>query len=336
MEALLSAEDLPRYFDYLDRFRDHRILVVGDIMVDQFIWGRVDRISPEAPVPVVCVTDESFRLGGATNVVNNVRALGGMASVSGVVGRDEMGRMALRMLENHGVDAAGVVLSEHQRTTIKTRIIAHSQQVVRVDREDAVDISPEVRDKMLEYLAKVIPEVDGVVLSDYNKGVMVEGLVSEVIRLCRDHGVKCAVDPKVARIGYYKSCTVITPNHIEASRATGISLRSEGDMKRIATALRELLDPEAVLITYGEKGMVLLGSDSSELRHIDAVARSVYDVTGAGDTVISTLILALASGATMLEAAVLSNFAAGVAVGKVGTATVTIDEIKRELRIYTS
>jgi len=336
MESILTEVDVPRYLALLDQFSSLRILVMGDIMVDQFIWGRVERISPEAPVPVVRVTDESFRLGGSANVVNNIRALGGKVAIAGIVGYDEMGKLVLRMLEEHNVDAGGIIISTSQRTSLKTRIIAHSQQVVRVDREDVKDIDEDMQNRVIDYVRRTISKVDGVVLSDYDKGLMTEGLVREIIELCKQHHVICAVDPKVKRIRYYRGCTIITPNHHEAAQATGIPIASMADMQRAGQALLTMVSPEAVLITYGEKGMVLFGKASEDMHHIDTVARAVFDVTGAGDTAISTLILALAAGASMYDAAVLANFAAGIVVGKVGTATVSIEEIKRELKLYVS
>lgn len=330
---MLGRGDLPLFRTILSRFKGKSILVIGDIMVDQYIWGKVNRISPEAPVPVVWVNTESIRLGGASNVANNIYELGGHVYIAGVVGDDEMGKTVTKLLRDRGVEVQGIVVNPNAKTTLKTRIIAHNQQVVRVDREDVQELSGNPMDQMLTWIKQNLPAMDGVIISDYAKGVVSRTLAQEVISYCKEHDKVCAVDPKVPHIMYYQGCTVLTPNHHEAGQATGIPILTMEDMKHAGGKLLESLKADAVLVTFGEKGMVLF-NEENVMTHIDTVARAVYDVTGAGDTVISTLTMALACDATMINAAILSNFAAGVVVGKIGTATVQVREIIRALTSF--
>lgn len=326
----LTAREKKRLQELLSSFSKAHILVVGDFILDQFVWGSVNRISPEAPVPVVNVQRESYMPGGALNVANNVRTLGGTVYPCGVVGRDLEGRMLVKAMRREGIETEGVVYDNGRRTSLKTRVIAHSQQVVRFDREKSEEISAEDLSKILRFIGKKMPSIDVIIVEDYGKGVIQPRLLREVVRLAKRHKKPVLVDPKEKNFPYYKGVTAVTPNRKEAYGAiengrshAGLGLREVG--RRIMAKLR----CEAVLITLGEDGMALVEKDA--MTHIPTVAREVYDVSGAGDTVISTLALALASGARMSEASVIANIAAGIVVGKLGTATVTPEELSRSI-----
>ncbi|MEE9614111.1 MAG: D-glycero-beta-D-manno-heptose-7-phosphate kinase [Thermodesulfobacteriota bacterium] len=307
------------------RFKKARVLVIGDLIVDHFIWGKVGRISPEAPVPVVEVTDESILLGGSANVAGNINSLGGVCAVVGVVGGDGNGRRLVKKLKAGGMATGGVVVDPRRPTTIKTRVIAHSQQVVRFDRESKKTLGPAVTKKVLSHIKKAVRSTDVVLISDYSKGLVTKDLVGEVVGLSRRLKKPVVVDPKVEHFDYYSGVTAITPNNREASLASAIEIADGRSLKRAGKALMDRVDCEALLITRGEHGMSLFENGSET--HIPTVAREVFDVSGAGDTVIGVFALALASGASFKEAAVLANFAAGVVVGKVGTATVGPSEL---------
>ncbi len=313
------------------KFKNARVLVIGDLMVDEYIWGSVSRISPEAPVPVVSVTSESLRLGGAGNVVNNIYTLGGKVWIGGVVGNDEMGRKVIQDLQKMGVDTRTVAVEQDWVTTVKTRIIAHHQQVVRYDREVVRVIRPEALKKVLSVMEDRIREFDAVLISDYGKGVICPELVERVRSLTLGKGKILAVDPKVKNFPLFQKVTVITPNHHEAAQAAGRWIQTEEDMVSVGRHLLGQLQAQSVLITRGEKGMTLF-EENGEITNIPAVAKEVFDVTGAGDTVISVLTLALSVGASLKEAAVLSNHAAGIVVGEVGTATLKASELEDAIR----
>ncbi|MBN1296629.1 D-glycero-beta-D-manno-heptose-7-phosphate kinase [bacterium] len=318
---------------YCDQLTGRNILVVGDIMVDEYIWGEVQRISPEAPVPVVRVKQETSRLGGAANVVNNLRSLEANVALVGVVGKDDLGDRVIRYLDNLSVDSSGIVQAETFQTIRKSRIVAHNQQVVRVDRENTAAMTTEIEQSMMDACRVKLASVDAVVISDYAKGAITPGLAREVIRMAREAKKICAVDPKVRNIANYKYCTVITPNHIEAMQIAGLEMGEPDVIERAGKHLLASLSTDAVLITCGEQGMALFEKDKP-MEMIETVAKSVYDVTGAGDTAISALTLALASRIPVKESAILANFAAGVVVGKFGTATASIDEIKKAMQHY--
>src|SRR3989338_286353 len=311
----------------LNDFKKARVLVIGDLVMDHFIWGKVRRISPEAPVPVVEVNSESLMLGGAANVVNNIHSLGGKVLVCGVVGKDDMGKNLMRELRLKGIVSDGVIVEERRPTSVKTRVIAHSQQVVRFDREKKDKIHLDTMKGIMDYIKEKIRFVDAIVISDYAKGVISEELVEEVISLAKKKGKPVAVDPKVSHFDFYKYATIVTPNNDEASKASGIEIENEAGLLRAGEVLLNKLGSDAVLITRGEHGMSLF-ENNGEITHIPTVAKEVYDVSGAGDTVIGTVALSMASGASLKEAAVISNFAAGIVVGKIGTATVTPKELK--------
>lgn len=306
-------------------------MVIGDLMVDEYIWGNVSRVSPEAPVPVVSVTSESLRLGGAGNVVNNIHTLGGKVLLAGIVGNDEMGRKVIHDLHKMGLETKGVIVEPERVTTVKTRIIAQHQQVVRYDREITRPIHPENIQQILSLLEGGINELDAVLVSDYGKGVICEPLMERVRSLTQRAGKILTVDPKVKNFPFFREVTIITPNHYEAAEATGRWIMSEEDLMTVGRTLLQRLQVQSVLITRGEKGMTLF-QHNGEVIHIPTMAKEVYDVTGAGDTVISVLTLAMAGGATAKEAAILSNIAAGIVVGEIGTATIKASELEDAVR----
>jgi len=313
--------------EMLNRFKDATVLVVGDIILDEFIWGKVDRISPEAPVPVVTVNKETQLLGGAANVVNNIRSLGGRVFLSGLVGGDERGRKILSLLEEKGVPIGGVLIDPRRPTTAKTRIVAHSQQVVRFDREDRALISQGYADSLVSYVRDTMSHADTVVIADYGKGVVTEQLVQAVTHISKHQRKAVLLDPKINRFHLYRSITVVTPNSQEASLASGIEIVDERSLKEAGDRLLDRFNCQVVLVTRGEDGMALF-ERGKETILVPTAAREVFDVTGAGDTVIAIMALVLAAGASFGEAAVMANYAAGIVVGKVGTATVTPDELK--------
>lgn len=310
----------------LAQVRGRRVLVAGDVMLDEFLWGSVSRISPEAPVPVVKVTRQSFHLGGAGNVACNVRALGGQAVVVGVVGGDPAGERIRQGLAQAGVEDGLAVADGDRPTTVKTRIIAQQQQVVRADRELADDVPARLEAALIDKLRAALPGCAAVVLSDYQKGVVTARVMKALVPLARRHGVPVLVDPKVGHFALYKKVTLVTPNQLEAEQATGRPIRGDEDLRAVGARILRMLGCDAVLVTRGEHGMALFPREGRPTL-IPTAAREVYDVTGAGDTVIATLALGLAAGASLPQAAVLANHAAGVVVGKVGTATAAPEEV---------
>jgi len=315
---------------YLKRFGRANVLVVGDVILDHYIWGHVHRVSPEAPVPVVHVKSESLSLGGAANVFKNLISLGGQADLCGVIGTDESGRSFLQELASYRRNRGGIAIDAKRPTTRKTRIIAHNQQIVRYDVEEPELLSPSIERKILRYVGSRLPEVTCLVISDYDKGVITPSLMTHLRSLAASHGVPIVVDPKVKHFEYYSDVTVITPNHVEAYQAAGLLATSNHPIDEVGPLLRKRLNCKAVLVTRGEHGMSLFEENQAHW-HIPAMARQVYDVTGAGDTVVSTLALAISAGASIREAAVLANRAAGVVVGLLGTASVTPTQLKEAL-----
>jgi D-beta-D-heptose 7-phosphate kinase/D-beta-D-heptose 1-phosphate adenosyltransferase len=328
---MISKKESKRLTAYIDRFPTTRVLIVGDIVLDHYIWGKVTRISPEAPVPVVNVTRENFLLGGAANVANNIQALGGAVSVCGVIGRDEAGKQLFHLLNKQGISTNGIIVDPARPTTIKTRVIAHSQQVVRFDRETKERIEQDTHRRIFDHVGRQVKEgLDAIVLSDYCKGMVTSDLVRDIVKLARKHKVIVCVDPKVSHFGMYNGVTILTPNINEASLGSKIEIDNERSLLKAGTLLLKRLKCEAVLITRGEQGMSLF-EHGGRVTHIPTVAREVFDVTGAGDTVISTLTLGMAAGASMVDAARISNYAAGIVVGVVGTAIVKPDELKQRI-----
>lgn len=324
MHSLLSYK---KGLSIINSFKNANVLVLGDLIMDHFIWGKVRRISPEAPVPIVEVNSESLMLGGAANVANNIHSLCGKVLVCGVIGKDETGKNIVHELTSKGISANGVVVENNRPTSVKTRVIAHSQQVVRFDRENRDNIHVDTMKIIIDYMKQELNSIDIIVISDYSKGVISDELVKEVITIARKSGTPVAVDPKVSHFDFYKYATIVTPNNDEASDASGVDIKDNASLLRAGEVLLNKLGSDAILITRGEHGMSLF-ENTDEITNIPTVAKEVYDVSGAGDTVIGTVSLAIASGASFKEAAVLSNFAAGIVVGKIGTATVTPEELK--------
>jgi D-beta-D-heptose 7-phosphate kinase/D-beta-D-heptose 1-phosphate adenosyltransferase len=311
----------PRARDLFDRMRTRRVLVVGDVMIDEWVWGNVSRISPEAPVPVVQVSGHSFTLGGAGNVACNLRAIGARVGFAAVVGNDAEGRRASDILDELGVDRSAMVTVDDRPTTRKTRIVAHSQQVVRSDWESSEALSPADRMRLAANVARVAASYDAVILSDYAKGVFSRDIVEAA------QGARiAAADPKPMNMELFKGVTCVAPNAQEAASASGVRIIDEISLERAGSILLERLACRYVVITRGEQGMALFGSRGERML-VPAVARTVYDVSGAGDTVIAVLTLALAADAPIELALQLANFAAGAVVEKLGTATASPDEI---------
>ncbi len=326
-----AKTDSKRLLGYLDRFSQTRILVVGDVMLDHYIWGTVSRISPEAPVPVVHVTKESLLLGGTTNVVNNIHSLGGRVSACGVIGHDDAGKQLVHLLRSKAIDTDGLIVEDSRPTTIKTRIIAHSQQVVRFDREAKEGISRETHRKIFDIVKQKVEQgLDAIVLSDYCKGVITKKLVRDIVTLAKKKNIIVSVDPKINHFGIYSGVTILTPNTKEASIGSNIEIEDDKTLLKAGGLLLKRLLCNAVLITRGEHGMSLF-ERNGRVTHIPTMARDVFDVTGAGDTVISALTLAMAAGAGMVDAARIANFAAGIVVGVVGTETVNPEELKGKI-----
>ena len=314
-----------RASEILRLLHDRYILVLGDVMLDEFVWGDVTRISPEAPVPVVDVRRESVHLGGAANVLANLIGLGSRGSVVGVVGKDGSGERLQTELRELGSHDDCLIVDDSRRSTTKTRIIAHSQLVVRADRESRVPVPSRIEDQIIACLKEALKQADAFVVSDYDKGVVTPRILAEILPVAYEQ-VPVLIDPKLRNFNLYRPATLVTPNHLEALRMSDSEDHSDDGSHAAAKIIREKLGCDAVLITRGDRGMMLLEGDGGPV-YVETAAREVYDVTGAGDTVIAALAGALASGATMLEAATLANHAAGIVVGKVGTATASADEL---------
>ena len=326
-----------RFLELIDRFAGKRMLAIGDLMLDEFIWGRVSRISPEAPVPVVNVTGESYYPGGVANVARNLREFTEETSVAGITGADARGRQLVELLAEAGIRTDGVIQDAGVLTTVKTRVIARNQQVVRVDRERKIALTAEQQAHVCRYLERGIAEADGIVVADYGKGFLTQPLADEICRLARRHGKVLAVDPHPHTALIWSGVTAIKPNRTEAFLAAGRPVAEPIEPvcrdSALIDASRRLLESwqsESLLVTLGEQGMLLLQRHAEPL-HLPARAREVFDVSGAGDTAIAVLTLGLVAGGTAAEAAELANRASGIVVGKVGTATLTPLELRASL-----
>ncbi len=306
------------------------LLVIGDLMLDEYLWGKTERISPEAPLQVVDVTREELRLGGAGNVVNNLVSLGCRVSVCSVIGADDNGTVLRHVFTGMGVDTDGLYEDPMRATSKKTRVLASNQQIVRIDRETKQPVSSEFEDRICAYLREKGPSFRAILVSDYAKGVLTERLLAEIIGIARALHIPVLVDPKGNDFGKYGGATILTPNRREAEIASGVAITGEESLVRAAKTLLDRVDLEALLITRSEEGMSLFLRDGT-VTHIPTTAREVFDVTGAGDTVLSMFSLALAGGRMFADAAMLANIAAGIAVGKVGTSTVSPREIVEEV-----
>jgi D-beta-D-heptose 7-phosphate kinase/D-beta-D-heptose 1-phosphate adenosyltransferase len=305
----------------ISRFSSSGVLIIGDLMVDRYIWGTVERISPEAPVPVIEVANDTMLLGGASNVAHNIISLGGRVFVTGVIGLDEMGNALKIILREKGINTEGLIEDNNRPTTVKTRIYAHDQQVVRYDREMKSDIGRTTRARLLEYVKSCLPKIKAIILSDYSKGIITGSLIRNLIQLTRSK-VFTAVDPKIGHFDYYKGVDLVTPNLSEASFGSGIKITDEASLRKAGELLIKKLQSRAILITRGNKGMTLF-ERNKKITHIPTLAKEVYDVTGAGDTVIAVMTLSHSAGASLKESAVLANHAAGIVVGRHGSSVVT-------------
>jgi len=310
----------------LKEFSRCSIAVLGDVMLDEFCWGKVDRISPEAPVLIVQVKTETWRPGGAANVASNLVALGAKAHIFGIVGDDGAGRRLNEALISDKIGTAGLIVDSGRRTSVKTRILGQNQQMIRVDRENTENIDYERQKAILTTMLDMTAELDGVIISDYAKGVVVEDLFKEVVARFRKLGKFIAVDPKLKNFPMYKKPTIITPNTKEAESALGRIFETEEDVMKGGLDLLKNSSADAILITRSEHGMSLFEKGKTPVT-IPTRAIKVFDVTGAGDTVIGTFSLGLAAGCTMQQAAEIANLAAGVVVGIVGTASASIEQI---------
>lgn len=315
----------------ISKFDRCNILVVGDLMVDEYLWGDVERISPEAPVQVVTIKDEDFSLGGSGNVVNNVVALGAKVSAVGVIGTGRDGQLLLNKLNELGVDVAGIFQDSNRPTTRKTRIIASNQHVLRIDRETKESISEPIFEEIAKYLEDKIPDVDVVLISDYGKGLITEALMARLIAAAQKHKKITIADPKGLDFSKYSGVSLITPNKKEAALASGIEVVDETTLIEAGNKILQRVGIDKLLITCGKDGMVLFDRNKAPYK-IRAETRQVYDVSGAGDTVLAVLGLSVASGISFEDGAVLANTSAGIVVGKVGTATVSRQELSSALK----
>jgi len=319
-----------RLTDLLAGMNGKRVAVVGDLMLDRYFWGSVSRISPEAPVPVIDLETEQARLGGAANVAKNIQSLGGEPLLVGVIGADNSGSQLFGIIKESGFPPDGIVIDGERPTTVKTRVIAHQQHVVRIDRESKNDISHVIQAKILDVLRLNIDSIDAIILEDYNKGVIVKNLIRQVVELANEHSIMITADPKFNNFFEYKNVTVFKPNRKEVEEVMGIRLQNRDEINETGKVLLERLCPKSVLLTLGEQGMSLFESDGA-VHHVPTRARNVADVSGAGDTVISTLTMALAGGATVREAATLANFAGGVVCGYVGIVPIDRNELAEQV-----
>ena len=314
----------------VEQFKNKKILVIGDVMLDKYIWGEVSRISPEAPVQVVNVLRESYAPGGAANVANNIAALNAKSLMAGVVGNDTTRGKLVSELKKRNIDVSGLVNSENKRTIQKVRIFGRNQQLLRFDYEKKGDVDIETENKIFDFISKIMDEIDAVIISDYAKGVVTKNLMQKLIVLCKEKNKIIIVDPKPKNKQFYKNVTLITPNYLEASQMAGFMEEEPLDnTEKIGKQLLKELNSN-VLITKGEKGMSLF-EKNGDITSIPTFAKEVYDIIGAGDTSVATVALALVSGASFEEAAIIANHAAGITVGKVGTSTVSVEELKKSI-----
>jgi len=311
----------------INKFCEKRLVVIGDLMLDEFIYGDIHRMSVEAPVPIINFVNKKNFLGGAGNVANNVASLGAKTFVVGVIGEDTKGKEILKIFNENNINCDGVFFENQRKTTLKKRIICNSQQLLRLDEEDVFNISKDTEDRIINYLEKIIPTIDGIIVSDYAKGVMTEKIISEIIRLTKENNKMIFVDTKPINASFYKDVTLVKPNAKEAFEITG-----EKDFKLAGKKLLEIHNSN-ILITLGKEGMYLITLDGKETL-LQTKAREVFDVTGAGDTVIALLGLSIISGADILNSVEIANIGAGIVVGKKGVVVLSPDELKKEISLF--
>ena len=307
-------------------FKGKKIAVIGDLMLDGYYWGEVNRISPEAPVPVIDIDEEFFRFGGAANVAFNIQKLSAIPYPIGIVGNDNDANIFNQLIEKEGISSEGIIVDSSRPTTTKTRVIGGNQHVVRIDKESKTEISEEITGKILSYFKSVVKELDGVILQDYNKGVLTPELISAIIEIANEHSLISTVDPKFNNFFEYKNTTVFKPNRKETEDALGLRIKSDSDVIEAGKKLYDKLNSRYTLITLSEKGIALFDRDK-RTNNIPTKARKVRDVSGAGDTVISTLTVALAAGAEIFEATYLANYAGGLVCEEVGIVPIEIDKL---------
>ncbi len=316
-----------RIRELLNTVSERSVLIIGDVMLDKYVWGHVQRMSPEAPVPVVEVEREAFHLGGAANVASNIQALGAVPLLVGLMGGDDpAGRELTVLMESKGLRTEGLLVDPDRRTTVKTRIIAHQQHVVRADREDRIAAGGEVAKRLCGFVEESLEKVDAVILQDYNKGVLSGEVLEHLLPLLHDSGLPVTVDPKFERFFDFRGVTLFKPNVSEIEMALGTTLVDDGSVIQAARIIQKKLEAANVLITRGSQGMTLLEEDGTTT-HVGARARQVYDVSGAGDTVIATITAMLTAGADILEAATVAGYAAGVVVGEVGAVPIRAEAL---------
>ncbi len=325
-----TAFGLDRMQDLVARFSGRRVLVLGDLMLDHYLWGRCERISPEAPVPVVEVERETSSLGGAGNVAANLVALGARPVLVGLIGQDARAQQLLEAFSDRGIDTRALVRDATRPTTIKTRILAQHQQVVRADWESRADVAGEALEELFEVLGRELPHCEGLVVSDYGKGVVTRPVLDRAMGLAKAAQLPISVDPKESHLDAYRGVSILTPNQHEAGYVMGRRVTDEASLLEVGWGLRERLDADGVLVTRGADGMSLF-ERGGRYTHLPTVAREVFDVTGAGDTVVSVVALALAAGADFREACHLANHAAGLVIREVGTATCSPAQLRESL-----
>jgi len=319
-----------RFNEILRNLKGRKIAVIGDVMLDRYYWGDVERISPEAPVPVVKLNREEIRIGGAANVADNIAVIGGRPVLISVIGGDPAGREFLEYAEKLELDVGNIIIDRNRPTTVKTRIIARHQQVCRVDKEVVSDIDETLTDSIIAKFAETASQTNAVIISDYGKGLITPRLVRKIIDLCREKAIFVVVDPKEHHWEYYHGVDLIKPNHHETASATNIKIDSEQALENAGRRLLEITGANAALITTGERGMSLFEGEKP-VKHLPTMAKDVFDVTGAGDTVTAVAAAFVAAGATLKEAAITANHAAGIVVAEVGTAAATPEKIEASM-----
>ena len=319
-----------RLIKTIERFNSVKILVLGDLMVDHYVFGETTRVSPEAPVPVVDVTSETFKLGGSANVANNILSLGGTVFPTGIVGADKNGSWLINEFTTRGGDISGIITDTSRPTTTKMRILVGHHQLLRVDYESREAVDSAYANQILHYIHNNIDDVDCIVISDYDKGLITENLIEALVNLKQEKGTKIIVDPKIQHFLDYKGVSIIKTNINNARKVLKMKVKDETSIRRIASKLLAEFECDTVIITLGKDGLSLLKEDGQYV-HIPALARAVYDITGAGDTVTAVLALSTSTNASIVESALISNVAAAIKVGKVGTSIVTQDELVSQL-----
>ncbi len=319
-----------KYSSVIEKFKKQKILIIGDVMLDKYIYGNVSRISPEAPVPIIHAMRENYVPGGAANVAKNASSLGGTVYLLGIVGNDSSAQILEKILKKNSIRTL-FVRDKNRPTVMKVRMVGHNQQLLRLDYENTINVADNIEKEIIKKINSVIGDVDAIIISDYAKGILTKNLIQHIIKSSEKHKTPVIADPKPLHKEYFAGVTVITPNNREASEMAGIPEENEKSIFEIGKRLVEELDVN-VIITRGEKGMLMFEKNSPVVVNIPTQAKEVYDVTGAGDTVVAALALSLCAGANLKESATIANFAAGIVVGKTGTATTSAEELLEKLK----